>query len=319
MKIKRLLSMVTILYISLYFLCTNVNAYNGQVIVYVTYTGECYHRLGCTYLDSQVEISLEEAVEEGYYRCSRCSPPILGEDNTHDTARYYSYDEKQEMQRLEEKEEEKKRKQEEKENEQEKELARQKYVSVAYAVSLIVGVLIVILILHGRTKIKKELELHEARCRGELPGGIPGMPFGTIIGDDGLPAQIGKSGWGPMYTFYIARSGSVFHKSKNCSRGACYPVHAINIGERRPCKKCRPVLPNLNWFNSYKDAKRVEKNRESETQEEKAAMYLLKNADYSLRVKIGVTKEGVPIYKMVYANNPEELREKVFNAKFPQM
>ena len=51
---------------------------NGKQIVYVTRTGKKYHRAGCGYLsDSKREISLEEAVEKGYSRCSKCNPPKL--------------------------------------------------------------------------------------------------------------------------------------------------------------------------------------------------------------------------------------------------
>lgn len=65
-------------------------AYNGDVLVYVTNTGECYHRDGCPYLKSRIEMALENAVSSGYYGCSRCSPPELGIDSEYDT---YSYDE----------------------------------------------------------------------------------------------------------------------------------------------------------------------------------------------------------------------------------
>ena len=50
---------------------------NSETIVYVTRTGECYHRRNCSYLKSRIETTLEEAVEDGYRRCSRCSPPKL--------------------------------------------------------------------------------------------------------------------------------------------------------------------------------------------------------------------------------------------------
>lgn len=65
-------------------------AYNGDVLVYVTNTGECYHRDGCSYLKSRIEMTLERAVDKGYRGCSRCSPPELGVDSEYDT---YSYDE----------------------------------------------------------------------------------------------------------------------------------------------------------------------------------------------------------------------------------
>lgn len=42
--------------------------------VYVTNTGECYHRSGCSYLRSKIPISLEDA-KAGYRPCSRCQPP----------------------------------------------------------------------------------------------------------------------------------------------------------------------------------------------------------------------------------------------------
>lgn len=52
---------------------------NGDTVVYVTRTGECYHRKNCSYLKSRIETTLEEAVADGYRRCSRCTPPKLKE------------------------------------------------------------------------------------------------------------------------------------------------------------------------------------------------------------------------------------------------
>ncbi len=47
--------------------------------VYITKTGEKYHRDGCQYLSkSQIEISLEDAIAQGYTPCSVCDPPTLG-------------------------------------------------------------------------------------------------------------------------------------------------------------------------------------------------------------------------------------------------
>ncbi len=53
-----------------------VFADNGDTIVYVTKTGECYHRADCSYLKSSIAISLAEAAEN-YRPCSRCNPPVL--------------------------------------------------------------------------------------------------------------------------------------------------------------------------------------------------------------------------------------------------
>lgn len=50
---------------------------NGDTVVYITRTGECYHREWCSYLRSKIETNLERAVNSGYRACSRCDPPIL--------------------------------------------------------------------------------------------------------------------------------------------------------------------------------------------------------------------------------------------------
>lgn len=51
---------------------------NGDVTVYITKTGECYHKEGCSYLrNSKIAITLLEAVEANYRACSRCKPPTL--------------------------------------------------------------------------------------------------------------------------------------------------------------------------------------------------------------------------------------------------
>lgn len=48
------------------------------ITVYITETGEKYHRSWCQYLSSsKIPISLEEAVQRGYGRCSKCDPPRL--------------------------------------------------------------------------------------------------------------------------------------------------------------------------------------------------------------------------------------------------
>jgi competence protein ComEC len=48
----------------------------GNPIVFVTATGECYHRSGCRYLSrSHIPIRLKEANKRGYKPCSVCDPP----------------------------------------------------------------------------------------------------------------------------------------------------------------------------------------------------------------------------------------------------
>ena len=48
----------------------------GATTVYITETGECYHRSGCRYLShSKIPISLKDAKARGYRPCSVCRPP----------------------------------------------------------------------------------------------------------------------------------------------------------------------------------------------------------------------------------------------------
>ncbi len=50
----------------------------GSTIVYITKTGEKYHRDGCSSLrKSKIEITLSEAVSRGYGPCKNCNPPVL--------------------------------------------------------------------------------------------------------------------------------------------------------------------------------------------------------------------------------------------------
>jgi hypothetical protein len=43
--------------------------------VYITKTGKKYHAAGCSYLrQSQIAISLDDAIKQGYTACSRCGP-----------------------------------------------------------------------------------------------------------------------------------------------------------------------------------------------------------------------------------------------------
>ena len=49
---------------------------SGGTTVYVTNTGECYHRKGCRYLSSsRIAMKLSHAKADGYRACSVCDPP----------------------------------------------------------------------------------------------------------------------------------------------------------------------------------------------------------------------------------------------------
>jgi hypothetical protein len=50
----------------------------AKITVYITRTGEKYHRDGCRYLSrSRIATTLKDAVANGYGPCSVCKPPRL--------------------------------------------------------------------------------------------------------------------------------------------------------------------------------------------------------------------------------------------------
>ncbi|MFP3091343.1 thermonuclease family protein [Treponema sp. TIM-1] len=66
------------LFLSVSAVCRGAEA---DLMVYVTNTGERYHREGCSSLRrSRIPISLGEAVRSGYGPCSICKPPSLSEN-----------------------------------------------------------------------------------------------------------------------------------------------------------------------------------------------------------------------------------------------
>ena len=50
----------------------------AKITVYITKTGEKYHRDGCSSLRrSRFAVSLKEAVARGYGACKNCNPPTI--------------------------------------------------------------------------------------------------------------------------------------------------------------------------------------------------------------------------------------------------
>lgn len=55
---------------------TNGDTPSTSITVYVTKTGEKYHRAGCQYLSqSSIAKELRDAISLGYEPCSVCNPP----------------------------------------------------------------------------------------------------------------------------------------------------------------------------------------------------------------------------------------------------
>jgi endonuclease G len=74
MKIKKAIAVIVLLI----FIVATVFAASADTVVYITKTGEKYHRDSCQYLRrSKIETTLGAAVSLGYDPCSRCKPPVL--------------------------------------------------------------------------------------------------------------------------------------------------------------------------------------------------------------------------------------------------
>ena len=46
-----------------------------NIIVHITRTGSKYHRAGCQHLKSDIEVTLQEALDKGLGPCKTCKPP----------------------------------------------------------------------------------------------------------------------------------------------------------------------------------------------------------------------------------------------------
>lgn len=85
-SLKRYISffIIIICFFSLFFVKSESYADNEDTIVHITKTGDCYHREGCSYLKSDIPITLREANELGKTPCSRCKPVVY--DDTAEVA-----------------------------------------------------------------------------------------------------------------------------------------------------------------------------------------------------------------------------------------
>lgn len=85
------------------------------------------------------------------------------------------------------------------------------------------------------------------------------IPFGSEIGADGLPKEIGQDDWGALYTVYITKSGKSFH-TKDCAHAKnAKKVHVLDVicDDMAPCKTCKPSEPELGWYFEYIDVKNI--------------------------------------------------------------
>lgn len=221
----------------------------GTTRVYVTPTGECYHRKDCSYIKNSFEESTVAAAEaDGYRACSRCKPDVL-------TGQYESnWD-------------------------------GSSGGGGGSGTSLPEGVVVVnptesedksfpwwtlyLLIpvywvanwwrkegRYWKSQRAEYAKLYEGKPAEELAG----MPLWLEIGDDGLPKEKGKNDWGNTFTVYMTKNGHCFHMRRNCCR-ATNKTHIVRARKngRRACSKCVRSLPDLEWYDKYKEIRRIKK------------------------------------------------------------
>lgn len=69
---------IVALYVVLFVVLSISLTPNGNEYVYITQTGDCYHKMGCSSLNhSNSKITLEQAANLGYRPCNNCHPPRL--------------------------------------------------------------------------------------------------------------------------------------------------------------------------------------------------------------------------------------------------
>ena len=79
---RRILTLSTIVFLSFGMLIPSntVKAATGDTTVYITKTGSCYHKSGCSSLrKSKIAVTLQDAVDRGKRPCKNCKPGSLDE------------------------------------------------------------------------------------------------------------------------------------------------------------------------------------------------------------------------------------------------
>ena len=233
-----------------------------DTIVYITPTGEKYHRESCSYTNPETvrELTIRFAEIRGYEPCSRCDPDILTEEYVS------SWDGNSGSTSVSKPAEE-------------VEVKRSLFESVI--VALIIGgffvlfilpviasvIIVVLLILFSiyqaspiakrraaaifESRRKQYLELYGSKTELEIARSC-GMPPGVFIGPDGFPFSNTHD-----FIFYVSKTGESFHRKMTCTKGAYIPCHAVFLGPRIPCKRCRPVAPDVTWFEEYQKAMKI--------------------------------------------------------------
>lgn len=148
-----------------------------------------------------------------------------------------------------------------------------------------------------KRRFNEERNNYVEQYTGKTIEELSDMPLDTEIGEDGLPKTKGSAGWGAQYTFYVSRQGKVFHCKPNCNAAVKKKIHACATCRYSPCKKCKPICPDLRWFGKYKHIKSI-------------------CEFYQINLPVSKVERGpywaiLPNGEKLYASDPKTLRDKI--------
>lgn len=261
---KRLYSTLLILFVFINFSLL-VFADNSNVTVHVTKSGTKYHRKSCTYLSSDIEIKLIDAIEKGYTPCSRCDPPTLDSDPVDAEKPYVVPQKKKNTSTY--------RKSSSisstnanasiRNDYQKSDSSNEIYYFFILLIAIIIIYWIIIFIITICENIKKKkVELSNYKYYFSLyafhdPIQFVDVPENARIAD-GLPVTDDTGVYG-KYTVYVSEKGKCFHHNPKCAK-TLYVENYANAYHLKPCRRCVKFgIPELKWYWKYKEIAEIKK------------------------------------------------------------
>ena len=277
-KMKRVIICSLIVFLLSIIPVSTSYADNGSTIVHVTRTGSKYHKAGCSYLKSDISMTLADAVNNGYTRCSRCNPPVYDStprSSSPKLSETFTYDDNQTT-RI---------------NNSAKTNSSNAYPATSTAAGsgtntwLLVGVIGAIAFsfyaIHRKTSLKEsasakivsgnqtqsidivDRERYYKMYAGKDPLSLVEVPEGTFL-KYGYPSTAGEGMaiYG-KYTVYVGENSKVFHLNPNCGGNRLTPMNYYLAWNFKHCPDCasgKIQLPTLKWYFEYREIERIKKD-----------------------------------------------------------
>lgn len=245
---KRLL----ICFFAFLLLVTTCYAYSvpPDTIVYVTNSGEKYHRENCSYLKSSRSMTIAQAEASGYTPCSRCSPDVLlgeyesdwdgepGGSSVHSTPRPTVNPIPSPQPEIGE--------------------GTHTLIWIIVPISVFVFAATLSCCISYRRKKKKYL----AEYNGKSVSKEAGVPNWIFVDQDGVPRNKAyPNDKADCLVVYVTRNGTKYH-SKTCkyawNANETLLSEAQNAGLQK-CKLCNPYGSPPEWLIKYRKIEHIRK------------------------------------------------------------